>query len=118
MSACSSAWSDASCRSSSIARPQVARIVEGLEGDQFALISKTHHCMIDGVSGADLISVIMEPYPNPEPGEPVAWTPRPHPSDARLIFVAKHLERIGDYVTDICELTVYMAEATVIKHSD
>jgi phosphate transport system protein len=37
--------------------------------------------------------------------------------DARLLFVAKHLERIGDYVTDICELTVYMAEAAFIKHS-
>jgi phosphate transport system protein len=37
--------------------------------------------------------------------------------NARLIFVAKHLERIGDYVTDICELTVYMAEAAFIKHS-
>ena len=36
--------------------------------------------------------------------------------DARLLFVAKHLERIGDYVTDICELTVYMAEAAIIKH--
>jgi len=36
--------------------------------------------------------------------------------NARLIFVAKHLERIGDYVTDICELTVYMAEAAFIKH--
>jgi phosphate transport system protein len=36
--------------------------------------------------------------------------------DARLLFVAKHLERIGDYVTDICELTVYMAEAAFIKH--
>jgi phosphate transport system protein len=36
--------------------------------------------------------------------------------NARLIFVAKHLERIGDYVTDICELTVYMAEAEFIKH--
>jgi phosphate transport system protein len=36
--------------------------------------------------------------------------------NARLIFIAKHLERIGDYVTDICELTVYMAEATFIKH--
>ncbi len=36
--------------------------------------------------------------------------------DARLLFVAKHLERIGDYVTDICELTVYMTEAAVIKH--
>ncbi|HEX8150528.1 MAG TPA: phosphate signaling complex protein PhoU [Pyrinomonadaceae bacterium] len=45
-------------------------------------------------------------------GEP-AVTPRA----ARLLFVAKHLERVGDYVTDICELTVYMAEAAVIKHT-
>ncbi len=37
---------------------------------------------------------------------------------ARLLFVAKHLERIADYVTDICELTVYMAEAAFIKHSN
>jgi phosphate transport system protein len=37
---------------------------------------------------------------------------------ARLLFVAKHLERVADYVTDICELTVYMAEAAVIKHSN
>jgi phosphate transport system protein len=37
---------------------------------------------------------------------------------ARLLFVAKHLERIGDYVTDICEQTVYMAEASIIKHSN
>ncbi len=37
---------------------------------------------------------------------------------ARLLFVAKHIERIGDYVTDICELTVYMAEAEFIKHSN
>ncbi|HEX8891041.1 MAG TPA: phosphate signaling complex protein PhoU [Pyrinomonadaceae bacterium] len=37
---------------------------------------------------------------------------------ARLLFVAKHLERIGDYVTDICELTVYMAEAAMIKHTN
>lgn len=36
--------------------------------------------------------------------------------DARLLLVAKHLERIGDYVTDISELTVYMAEAAIIKH--
>ena len=35
---------------------------------------------------------------------------------ARLLLVAKHLERIGDYVTDISELTVYMAEAAIIKH--
>ncbi len=36
---------------------------------------------------------------------------------ARLMFVGKHLERIGDYVKDICELTVYMREAILIKHT-
>jgi len=35
---------------------------------------------------------------------------------ARLLFVAKHLERIGDYVKDICELNVYLREAIFIKH--
>lgn len=43
--------------------------------------------------------------------------PTSTPRAARLLFVAKHLERVADYVTDICELTVYMAEAAVIKHS-
>lgn len=37
---------------------------------------------------------------------------------ARLLFVAKNLERIGDYTKDICELTVYMKEAVFIKHQD
>jgi phosphate transport system protein len=35
---------------------------------------------------------------------------------ARLLLVAKHLERIGDYVTDIGEQIVYLKEALVIKH--
>ncbi len=34
----------------------------------------------------------------------------------QLLFVAKHIERIGDYVKDVCELTVYMIEAEFIKH--
>jgi phosphate transport system protein len=48
--------------------------------------------------------------------EMMVTEPRTATRNARLIFVAKHLERIGDYVTDICELTVYMAEAAFIKH--
>lgn len=38
-------------------------------------------------------------------------------SGAQLLFAAKHLERIGDYVKDICELNVYLIEAAFIKHS-
>ena len=37
---------------------------------------------------------------------------------ARMLFVAKHIERIGDYVKDICEMTVYMMEAAFIKHTN
>ncbi|MCY7375774.1 MAG: phosphate signaling complex protein PhoU [Pyrinomonadaceae bacterium] len=38
-------------------------------------------------------------------------------SAAHLLFTAKHLERIGDYVKDICELNVYLTEAAFIKHT-
>ncbi|HXG83085.1 MAG TPA: phosphate signaling complex protein PhoU [Pyrinomonadaceae bacterium] len=47
----------------------------------------------------------------------MADNPSTTASVAQLLFVAKHLERIGDYVKDICELTVYMREAVFIKHS-
>jgi WS/DGAT/MGAT family acyltransferase len=61
-------------------------IAEGLEGDRFALINKTHHCMIDGISGADLMSVILSPFPESDPGRPEPWTPRPHPSRLELLY--------------------------------
>jgi phosphate transport system protein len=49
--------------------------------------------------------------------ETMTLDPSTTKQSARLLLVAKHLERIGDYVTDICELTVYMTEAEIIKHS-
>jgi diacylglycerol O-acyltransferase len=61
-------------------------IAEGLEGNRFALISKTHHCMIDGISGADLMSVILSPYPETEPGAPERWKPRSRPDDTTLLI--------------------------------
>jgi phosphate transport system protein len=48
----------------------------------------------------------------------MASDPKTTTRAARLLFVAKHLERVGDYVTDICELTVYMTEAEFIRHSN
>jgi len=58
--------------------------VEGLEGDRFALISKTHHCMIDGVAGAELMSIILDPTADTRTGEPLPWRPRPAPSWGRV----------------------------------
>jgi diacylglycerol O-acyltransferase len=61
-------------------------VVEGLEGDRFALINKTHHCMIDGISGADLMSVILSPYPELNTVDPEPWRPRRRPTDSELIY--------------------------------
>ena len=65
-------------------------IIEGLEGGRFAAISKTHHALIDGIAGVDLISVIFDTKPTPtvppDPGRP--WHPRPMPSTAELVAEA------------------------------
>jgi diacylglycerol O-acyltransferase len=60
-------------------------VVEGLEHDRFALLSKVHHCMIDGVSGVDLMNVLMSPSPDAEILEPVPFVPRPAPSAFELL---------------------------------
>jgi len=60
-------------------------IVEGLEGGRFAMISKVHHCMIDGVSGADMLSVILSPTVDAPVETPVRWIPRPAPSASELL---------------------------------
>jgi diacylglycerol O-acyltransferase len=63
-----------------------AWIVQGLEGGRFALISKTHHALVDGVSGVDIATVLFDLSPVPaEPQAHEAWTPAPEPSDAELV---------------------------------
>jgi WS/DGAT/MGAT family acyltransferase len=59
-------------------------VVEGLEGGRFAVISKTHHCMIDGASGVDLAHILMSPTPDADLPEPVPYYPRPAPSPTEL----------------------------------
>jgi len=60
-------------------------IVEGLEGNRFAIISKAHHCMIDGVSGVDLMNILMSPKPEqPIPEEP-DYVPREAPNGSQLL---------------------------------
>lgn len=61
-------------------------IVEGLEGGRMAMISKVHHCMVDGISGVDLLSVLMSPTAETAPPSAlVSWAPQPLPSPARLL---------------------------------
>jgi WS/DGAT/MGAT family acyltransferase len=60
-------------------------ITEGLDKDRFAVVSKVHHCMVDGISGVDLMKVLMSPSPEAPPlDEPPRFVPRPAPSPLEL----------------------------------
>jgi WS/DGAT/MGAT family acyltransferase len=59
-------------------------VAEGLAGDRWALISKVHHCMVDGVSGTDLYRVVFDVSPEPAPPAADDWTVGPEPSASRL----------------------------------
>jgi WS/DGAT/MGAT family acyltransferase len=65
-------------------------VVEGLEGNRFALLSKVHHSLVDGVSGADLMTVLFDLTPDAEPPAQPAetWQPRPVPTSSQLLSEA------------------------------
>jgi WS/DGAT/MGAT family acyltransferase len=60
-------------------------VVEGLARDRFALITKVHHCVVDGVSGVDLAQILLSPYPEYELTEPVPYVARPMPTGTELL---------------------------------
>ncbi len=58
---------------------------EGLRKRRFALISKTHHALVDGVAGVDIATVLFDVKPVPEPiRAEQEWIPNPTPSGAEL----------------------------------
>jgi WS/DGAT/MGAT family acyltransferase len=66
-------------------------LVERMAGRRFALIAKTHHALVDGISGVDITTVLFDTAPEPvaEDSHPPAprepWSPRPLPGSAKLL---------------------------------
>jgi diacylglycerol O-acyltransferase / wax synthase len=67
-------------------------VIEGLEGDRIAICSKVHHCMVDGISGSELVSTLLTPEPQEKPQPPARWSPQPAPS--RLALGAGEAARV------------------------
>jgi WS/DGAT/MGAT family acyltransferase len=63
-------------------------VVDGLEDARWAVLSKTHHCMVDGVSATDLLTVVMDASPEPARAAPLPWEPEKVPTDAGLLAAA------------------------------
>ena len=60
-------------------------VAEGLDDGSWALISKTHHCMVDGVSGTDLMSVLLSKERESTTAAEDGWEPAPEPNSAALV---------------------------------
>ena len=60
-------------------------VVEGLEGSNWSLISKIHHALVDGISGTDLLSVLLDDRREPSPPVADDWEPEDGPGGLRLI---------------------------------
>jgi WS/DGAT/MGAT family acyltransferase len=73
--------------------------VEGVEGDRVAIISKTHHAMIDGISGMDVATVLFDLQPEPTEIDPPPWVPEPAPSGFELL-----VESIVERITEPAEI--------------
>lgn len=61
-------------------------LVEGLEGDRFAIVYKTHHALADGFSAVDIGKLLFDPEPNPVPSrEEAPWEPQEPPTRGALV---------------------------------
>jgi diacylglycerol O-acyltransferase len=87
-------------------------LVQGLERDRFAILTKTHHAMVDGISGVDIGTVLfdLEPVPEP-PAVEDAWIPQPSPSTTELV---------GRGLGDAVGLPIKMAEQAIaaVRHPE
>jgi diacylglycerol O-acyltransferase len=61
-------------------------LVQGLERDRFAILTKTHHAAVDGIAGVDIGTVLFDLEPVPEPARVEdGWEPNPAPSAVGLV---------------------------------
>lgn len=88
-------------------------VVEGIEDDRFALIFKIHHCMIDGISGVDLMAVLLNFAPTGEIEFSPPYNPRPAPNGADLL-VGESLRRLQRAVRAAGSLPSLLEEAQAV----
>lgn len=81
-------------------------LVEGLEGGRWAVVSKVHHCLVDGVAGVDLVATLLSltPEAGTEPWQP--WSPQPGPAPHYLVrdALADRLADLGEVAQGVAEL--------------
>jgi len=89
-------------------------MVEGLEGPRSAMVSKVHHCLVDGVSGIELLMIVLDVSPTPAPPMPAPErdpVPPIPPAPTRLVDaifdnMRAELDRVSDYSKNTVDAVV------------
>ncbi len=63
-------------------------LIEGLDDGSFAIVSKSHQALVDGLSAVDIAQVMLDPTPDVALDAPDSWVPRPEPTDVELLSQA------------------------------
>src|ERR1700742_4835322 len=87
-------------------------LAQGLERDRFAILTKTHHAMVDGISGVDIGTVLFDFEPIPEPVQiEDDWVPQPPPGTAELVVRG---------VSDAVSAPIHLAQRAVdaVRHPE
>jgi WS/DGAT/MGAT family acyltransferase len=87
-------------------------VIEGVDDDRFALIAKIHHCMIDGISGVDLTTILLNIVPTSDVEGPDDWTPRPPPTHTQLA-VAEAARLTGKLVDGLTHVSEAVRDGTM-----
>jgi diacylglycerol O-acyltransferase / wax synthase len=91
-------------------------LVEGLERGRIAVITKTHHAMVDGISAVDIGQVILDVTPTPREVPADLWMPRPEPGSIGLLVDAvAEVVRRPTAVLDSVRIGILDARATAGK---
>ncbi len=91
-------------------------LVEGLEEGRIAVITKTHHAMVDGISAVDIGQVILDITPTPREVPADLWMPQPEPSSLGLLVGAvADVIRRPTAVADSLRMGLLDARATAGK---
>lgn len=93
-------------------------LVYGLEGNRTAMVARVHHCMVDGVSGVDLLKIVLDisPEPLPPPPKPEMPPPQPKPDATRRLFdsliggMQEGMNRWMEFQTGLMNLTQAMID--------
>ena len=88
-------------------------VIDGLSDDRWALLSKVHHCMVDGIAGTDLLGVIMDTEPDARLVLADAWTPACEPSrlDLGQVSLRMALESVTGVVSGVADAARHPARA-------